>query len=99
MDFQDLDLSFLEASLSRGDHKTGDVIFNAWRRGARFDSWKEFFKIDVWKQAFSDSGLSLYESATKRYDFSESLPWDFIDTGTSKRELVEEAKKAGLDCL
>ncbi len=84
----------MESALSRGDKTLSNVIFSAWRRGARFDGWREFLKIDAWEKAFSDYNLSLYTYARRRFRFDESLPWDFIDTGTPKRELVEEAKKS-----
>ena len=96
LDFQNINLSFLESAISRGDKRLNNVIFNAWRRGARFDSWREFLKIDAWEKAFSDYNLSLYTYARRRFRFDESLPWDFIDTGTTKEYLIEEAKKAGI---
>ena len=33
--------SFLEAVLSRGDRRVGEVIHAAWERGAKFDAWGE----------------------------------------------------------
>ena len=94
MDFHDIDISYLEAALARGDEALGDVIYGAWQGGAKFDSWREHLRMDIWEKAFSSLGFSLGEYATRRYDISDRLPWDFIDIGISKEMLCEEAKRA-----
>ena len=38
--------SLLEAMLSRGDRRLGDVIQRAWQLGARFDAWNELARLD-----------------------------------------------------
>ena len=35
--------TLLEAWLSRGDRRMGEVIYGAWQRGAIFDAWQDRF--------------------------------------------------------
>ncbi|MCJ7667286.1 MAG: TIGR03960 family B12-binding radical SAM protein, partial [Anaerolineae bacterium] len=39
LSWSDPQVTLLEAILSRGDRRLGAVIYEAWRRGARFDAW------------------------------------------------------------
>jgi len=92
LDFQNTKLSILESALSRGDYRLNKVIYNAWKYGARLDAWREFFSLDKWEKAFGDCGLSIYETAEKRYSLDDVLPWDFVDSGIPKsRSYKEEA--------
>ncbi|MGK2964447.1 MAG: TIGR03960 family B12-binding radical SAM protein, partial [Tepidiformaceae bacterium] len=36
--------SFLESVLSRGDRKVARAVYEAWRKGAKFDAWSEYFR-------------------------------------------------------
>ena len=47
----------LEAWLSRGDRRLGEVVEHAWECGARFDAWREHFRLDLWLEAFDRAGL------------------------------------------
>ena len=47
----------LEAWLSRGDRRMAEVIYRAWKRGARFDAWKEHFNYIQLAGSFADTGL------------------------------------------
>jgi radical SAM superfamily enzyme YgiQ (UPF0313 family) len=42
----------LEAWLSRGDRRLAEVIYYAWKQGAKFDAWGEHFKYEVWLEGF-----------------------------------------------
>ena len=68
----------IEAALSRGDKKLGDVIETAWRLGSRMDSWSEHFSIDNWLTAFNECSLSPDDYAVRERTEDEILPWDFI---------------------
>ncbi|MDE6302825.1 MAG: TIGR03960 family B12-binding radical SAM protein [Clostridia bacterium] len=81
--------SVLEAALARGDRRQSALIEAAYRRGAKFDAWTEQFKWDVWQSAFEDCGLTV-EEYIRRREITEPLPWDFIDTGVSKKYLLKE---------
>src|SRR4029078_3836726 len=39
----DIETSLLEGILTRGDRRVSPGLYEAWRRGARFDGWKECF--------------------------------------------------------
>lgn len=88
------ELSMLEACVSRGDRRMGDVIYAAWKRGCRLDSWNEFFKFDQWMGAFQDCGLTPDFYAYRERPYDELLPWQFIDAGVSQEYLKKENEKA-----
>lgn len=85
--------SVLEAALARGDRRLSRVIERAYALGAKFDSWSEKFDWDAWKRAFDECGVNM-EEFTGAIDTAKVLPWDFIDTGVSKRYLLAEREKA-----
>lgn len=85
--------SVLEAALARGDRKQSAVIERAYELGARFDGWTEHFKWDVWVKAFEDCGLKM-EDYYGAIDTDKVLPWDFIDTGVSKKYLLKQRELA-----
>ena len=88
------ELSMLEACISRGDRRIGDVIFRAWKRGCRLDSWMEHFKYAEWLGAFADCGLDPAFYAHRERPYEELLPWQFIDAGVSMDYLKRENEKA-----
>jgi radical SAM family uncharacterized protein len=79
--------SFLEAVLSRGDRKVADVIFEAWRRGAKFDAWGEYFRPAAWDAAFAATGVDPDWYSHREWDTREPLPWDHVDSGVTKAYL------------
>lgn len=87
--------SVLEAALARGDKKQSAVIERAYELGAKFDGWSEHFKWDVWVQAFEDCGLKMQDYYCA-IDLDKTLPWDFIDTGVSKKYLLKQRELAYL---
>jgi len=69
---------YIEAALSRGDKRIGDVIEAAWRSGSRMDSWNEHFSFEKWTAAFSECSIAPAYYASREYDPEEELPWSFI---------------------
>ena len=92
----DIELSFLEAVLSRGDRKLADVIMLAWRKGAKFDGWQEFFKYQLWGEALRDCNIDPHFYVERKRDFKEILPWDHIDSGIQKEALWRQRERLGL---
>ena len=90
LDFHNRYMGFLEAVLSRGDRKLSEVIFNAFKRGAKFDAWSNYFSFEVWCDAFRESNVDPYFYLRERPK-DELLPWDFIDVGMNKDELITES--------
>lgn len=82
--------TLMEAWLSRGDRRMGNVILSAWRGGAKFDAWQDLFRYDVWLQAFADHNLdpAFYTHRTRTEH--EVFPWDHIFSGVRKKYLWSE---------
>lgn len=92
--WHDVEASLLEAAFSRGDSRLGNVLIEAFNMGCKLDGWSEHFKFNLWLEAFRKCGLELYKYLNEEYLIEDSLPWDFIDIGVSKKFLIEERKKA-----
>jgi radical SAM family uncharacterized protein len=90
-------VSRLEAALSRGDRRIGQVIFRAWKLGAVFDSWGEHFNFAIWQRAFEESGIDQDFYAQRERALDEPLPWDHIDIGVAASFLKEEYRRAFAD--
>jgi radical SAM-linked protein len=86
--------SLIEGAFARGDSSIGKVIEEAVRLGCRFDGWSECFDFKKWEQAFKTCGLDPVAYACRNYYQDDSLPWDFIHTGVTKRFLQQEYKRA-----
>ncbi|RJO65642.1 MAG: TIGR03960 family B12-binding radical SAM protein [Candidatus Omnitrophota bacterium] len=93
--FHNLNMSFLEAVLSRGDRRLSGVILYAFEHGARFDAWQDMFRFDLWEEAFRINHISPDWYVRERQR-QELLPWDFLDIGISKSALRKEADAASV---
>ena len=82
--------TLLEAVLSRGDRKVAEVVYAAWKKGAKFDAWGEQMKFEVWMQAFEEHGLdpAFYTHRQRRTD--EVFPWEHISTAVRKNFLFQD---------
>ena len=80
----------LEAWLSRGDRRLGEVIFGAWQRGAIFDAWQDRYKYNAWLEAFSAAGLEPGFYTHRLRSSQEAFPWDHIHTGVRKKHLLQD---------
>ncbi|MBP7401123.1 MAG: TIGR03960 family B12-binding radical SAM protein [Clostridia bacterium] len=96
--WHDLDTSWIEAVLARGDRRLADAVEDAWRSGCRFDAWDEQFHLDRWMEAIRGRGLDPWFYAGRRREPDEIFPWDHIDTGVERSYLWEENRKAA-SCL
>ncbi len=84
------DNTLLEAWLSRGDRRLGQVILRAWQLGAKFDAWGENRNIPFWSQAFIDTNLEPEFYAYRERALDEILPWDHIHAGVTKAFLQSD---------
>lgn len=85
-----LEESWLEALLSRGDRKLSKVILNAWKKGAKFDGWREQFNLSIWKEAIEEAKIDPDFYIYRKRTIEEKFPWDFIDTGVKKEDLISD---------
>jgi radical SAM family uncharacterized protein len=93
----------LEAWLSRGDRRMAEVIYLAWKGGARFDAWKEAFSQQAWEQAFLKIGLDPSFYTHRRRLIDEAFPWEHISTTVRRKFLTEDylwslRGKTRIDC-
>lgn len=86
-------ISYLEGIVSRGDRRVGDIIYNAWTKGCRFDGWDETFKYETWIQCVEESGINP-EIMLGTIPMGGKLPWDHIDVGLEAKFLEREWIKA-----
>ncbi|MFH1651107.1 MAG: TIGR03960 family B12-binding radical SAM protein [Chloroflexota bacterium] len=94
LSWHDPKISLLEAALSRGDRRLGQVIYRAWQGGAAFDAWTERFNYDAWVSAFAGAGLEPAFYAHRERPLNEVLPWNHIDAGVSAAFLKAEYRRA-----
>lgn len=94
LSWHDVESSFMEGVLARGDRRLGKVIEAAWRKGCNFDSWDNYFKYDKWMEAFDECRIDPEFYANRQRSFDEIMPWDIFSYGVSKSFIINENKKA-----
>ncbi len=87
-------LSTLEGFMARGDRRTADLIYTAWKKGCRFDSWSDMFIESAWKEAIEECGIEAAYYITRERKPDEVFPWDHIDVGVRKEFLYREYMQA-----
>ncbi|MEW6143352.1 MAG: TIGR03960 family B12-binding radical SAM protein [Chloroflexota bacterium] len=93
LSWHDPKVSQLEAALSRGDRRVGEVILRAWRSGCKFDAWREYFNHQAWVDAFARQGLSMEFFANRQRPDDEVFPWAHIDAGVTSGFLRRERER------
>jgi radical SAM family uncharacterized protein len=83
-----------EAWLSRGDRRMAEVVYTAWKNGARFDAWQDQRRYQTWLEAFAANGLdpTFYTHRPRRVD--EVFPWDHISSGVRKKYLFDDFRRS-----
>ncbi len=89
-----MNMSLLEAVLSRGDDSLAALLEKAWSRGCRLDAWTESFDFEKWRSAAEDAGIDLHACARRRFEKDDALPWSGIDIGVNKGFLWKEHNQA-----
>ncbi len=82
--------TLLEAWLSRGDRRMAEVVYTAWKNGAKFDAWGEQRKFEAWMDAFDAAGLdpAFYTHRTRGKE--EVFPWEHISAAVRKSFLYQD---------
>jgi radical SAM family uncharacterized protein len=94
LSWSDASSTWLEAVLSRGDRRLGQVIMRAWELGARFDAWNEVYRPQVWEQAFEELKIDPAFYAYRERPMAEILPWSLIDVGVADAYLWDEYQRS-----
>jgi len=80
----------LEAWLSRGDRRMAEVVYQAWKRGAKFDAWGEHFNYQAWMEAFETVGLDPEFYTHRQRPLDEIFPWEHLSTTLRKKFLTQD---------
>jgi len=86
--------SFLEGFIARGDENTARVIYEAWKRGARFDAWDEKLNKQAWTEAFEICQVSAKDQVCTAKNPQDPLAWDSISLGLGPKHLLKEYEKS-----
>ena len=92
--WHDSTISRLEAVIARGDEKISDLIYEAFKNGAKFDSWQDLVNVEAWDKAFKTLNIVPEDYACKEYDLDYDFCWDNIHHGVTKEFLKREYEKA-----
>jgi radical SAM family uncharacterized protein len=90
----DIETSLLEGILTRGDRRVSAGLYEAWKRGARFDGWKECFKPELWWQTFRDLDIDVDFYRTRQRPIGEKLPWDHVNVKKGRAYLEKEQERS-----
>lgn len=92
--WHEADVSAIEGLLARGDRKVSKVVYNAYKNGCLFDAWGDSFHHELWERAIEDAGIEMDFYTTRERREDEIFPWDFINTGVTKKYLLREWHKS-----
>jgi radical SAM family uncharacterized protein len=90
----DVETSLLEGILTRGDRRVSAGLYEAWKRGARFDGWKECFNAELWWSAFRDAGIDVDFYRSRQRPITEKLPWDHVNVKKGRAYLEKEQERS-----
>lgn len=92
--WHDAETSVIEGVFARGDRRVAKAIYHAYKSGCIYDSWSEYFDYDKWLEAFKNNDIDICFYTSRRRNFEEILPWDFIDIGVRKDFLWREYNRS-----
>ena len=67
-----------------------DSILSVYEKGGIYDAWSECFKKELWDGAIAENNIDVDFYVTRARNDDEIFPWDFIDTGVTKKFLLRE---------
>lgn len=86
--------SFLEAVISRGDERVGELILDAYRRGCRLDAWEDWARPEIWQEVLTSASWDVEQETIRERSIEEKLPWDGVSLGPTKTFLKNEREKS-----
>lgn len=87
-------ISLLEAAISRGDRRVGELIYRAWRGGAVFDAWDDRYQPEIWHKAAETLEMTLEGLACHDLEVGSRQPFDVVHIGLHDFWLKREWEKA-----
>lgn len=87
--FHDAESSVIEGLISRGDERIGDLILNAYKKGAYLDQWKDSFNFSIWRSAVADLKIDVTKYLQGSWP-EGGVPWRGIDIGITERYYASE---------
>jgi radical SAM family uncharacterized protein len=91
--FHSYKTAYLESLLSRGDIRVSDIIYRAFKLGARFDAWDNELNFNIWEKAIKESGIDP-NIFLEKIDINTPLHFQVIDTGIKNSFLLEEFSRS-----
>lgn len=86
-------MSYIEGLLSRGDHRLGEYILQAYKKGAKFDSWDDGFQKDIWKEVLEEIPNFLKILWLSKKPVETIMPWEQIVDGFPREKLLWDYEK------
>lgn len=77
-------LSQIQSALSRGDRRTGQLLFSVYKKGGCSSAYRQT-KID---------GIDIKFYAHRTFELTDILPWEHIDIGIKKDYFLKELERA-----
>lgn len=99
LSWRDTDLTRLEAAFARGDRRLGEVVFEAWRMGARFDAWSSEMRMDTWRKAWEESAIPFDFCEVPPPSPGDPLPWQHIDAGVAMAYMLNQREETYSGCV
>ncbi len=87
-------VSVLEGVISRGDERVGEILLEAYRRGARLDAWEERFDRELWRGAIDAAGWDVVGEILGAKELDAPLVWDDVNIRVTKKTLQAEYRRA-----
>ncbi len=85
--------SFVEGVIARGDRRAGELVWAAYKRGARLDAWEDRMDRDSWRQVIDEAAWSVEQETCRARTHEERLPWQAVELGVKPEFLREEHRR------
>jgi len=86
--------SQLEGVIARGDERVGELLLEAFRRGARLDAWDENFDREMWRSVLDSADWPVIAECCSGKGEGDPLPWDDISVRVSSETFERERRKS-----
>jgi len=87
-------LSFIEGLISRGDERVGELLLDAFSKGARLDAWEDRFDRELWREVVTSAPWDVETTVCSAKPLDDVLAWDDIHVRVSKSSLLRELQRS-----